>query len=48
MRFKIPDNLINKIKRWLFDHPWLKLISLILAIITWLYVQGEIQMLSWQ
>lgn len=26
----------------LFGHFWLKIISLILAILTWLYVNGEI------
>lgn len=27
---------------WFTYHPWLKLIALILAIMAWLYVQGEI------
>jgi len=29
-------------KFWPFRHFWLKIISLILAILTWLYVNGEI------
>jgi hypothetical protein len=31
-----------RIKHCLTYHAWLKLISLILAIITWFYVSGEI------
>jgi hypothetical protein len=27
---------------WVTDHPWLKLISLVLAIVVWLYAKGEI------
>jgi YbbR domain-containing protein len=27
---------------WLLRHLWLKIISLVLAILTWLYVNGEI------
>lgn len=30
------------ILHWFTNHPWLKLISLILAILIWLYVAGEI------
>ena len=39
---KEKDNLANKIGRGVIGHPWLKLIALILAILVWLYVQGEI------
>jgi len=39
---KEKDSLANKICRWVISHPWLKLIALILAILVWLYVQGEI------
>lgn len=28
--------------RWLTSHPWLKLASLIVAILIWFYVRGEI------
>ncbi|MFC1632137.1 hypothetical protein ACFL1I_07615 [Candidatus Omnitrophota bacterium] len=27
--------------KWITDNFWLKLISLILAIVTWFYVSGE-------
>lgn len=30
------------IMHWFTYHPWLKIIALILAVIVWLYVQGEI------
>lgn len=30
------------VKSWITNHPWLKIISLLIAIITWLYVRGEI------
>jgi hypothetical protein len=29
-------------QRWILAHPWLKLISLVLAVIVWLYVREEI------
>lgn len=35
-------NIYNKATRWFTNHPWLKLISLVLAVITWFYVSGEI------
>jgi hypothetical protein len=28
--------------RWITCHPWLKLISLLLAVLVWFYVKGEI------
>jgi len=31
-----------RILHWFTYHPWLKLISLILAIIVWFYVRDEI------
>jgi len=31
-----------RIMHWFTYHPWLKLISLVLAILVWLYVKGEI------
>ena len=31
-----------RIKHFFIYHPWLKIISLILAVIVWLYVMGEI------
>ena len=35
-------NIGWRIKHWLIAHPWLKLIALMLAIIIWFYVRGEI------
>jgi hypothetical protein len=35
-------NLLKSIKHWLTSHPWMKLIALIIAVMIWLYVQGEI------
>jgi len=32
---------MNKIASFLITHPWLKLISLLLAVIVWFYVKGE-------
>jgi len=34
--------LIYRLKHSFTSHPWLKIISLILAIMIWFYVQGEI------
>jgi hypothetical protein len=31
-----------RIKHWFTHHPWLKIISLFLAIVVWFYVRGEI------
>ncbi len=31
-----------RIVHWFIHHPWLKVIALILAILTWFYVRGEI------
>ncbi len=31
-----------RIKHWFTYHPWLKLIGLVLAIMTWFYVRAEI------
>lgn len=28
--------------RWLFNNLWLKFVSLVLALIVWLYVNGEL------
>ncbi|MDD5566558.1 MAG: hypothetical protein PHG31_06695 [Candidatus Omnitrophica bacterium] len=35
-------NLIPTITHFFMHHPWLKLIALILAVIVWIYVRGEI------
>ena len=31
------------IAHWFTYHPWLKLIALILAILVWFYIGGELQ-----
>jgi len=31
-----------RIKHWFTYHPWLKLIGLLLAIMVWFYVRGEL------
>lgn len=35
-------SLTYRILHFISDHPWLKLISLILAVGVWFYVRGEI------
>ena len=32
----------DRIIYWITSHPWLKLIALILAILVWFYVRGEL------
>ncbi len=34
--------LRSKIRYRLTSHPWLKLIALVLAVIVWFYIQGEL------
>ncbi|MGD9015102.1 MAG: hypothetical protein PVI33_03670 [Candidatus Omnitrophota bacterium] len=36
-------NLKEVIKHWFITHPWLKLIALILAILLWFYIGGELR-----
>jgi hypothetical protein len=36
-------NLRERIIHWFTYHPWLKLIALILAILVWFYVGGELE-----
>jgi branched-subunit amino acid transport protein len=36
-------DLTKRIIHWFTYHPWLKLTALILAILVWLYVGGELQ-----
>jgi len=38
---KVKVSLDCRIKHWFTYHPWLKLISLVLAILLWFYVSGE-------
>ena len=35
--------LVNKIFLWIVSYPWLKLISLVLAILLWFYAKGEVE-----
>lgn len=41
MMSKNKINIFYHIAHLITYHPWLKLISLILAIIVWFYVRGE-------
>lgn len=34
--------LSYRIKHWFTYHPWLKLVTFILAIMAWFYISGEI------
>ncbi|MCM8795328.1 MAG: diadenylate cyclase CdaA [Candidatus Omnitrophica bacterium] len=49
LKEKVPKKLDMGflIKHWVTHHPWLKLIALILAILVWFYVQGEIRRFSY-
>jgi len=31
------------VKSWFTNHPWLKLIALILAVLLWFYIAGELR-----
>ena len=35
-------NIVYRIGHWAREHPWLKLIALLLAFIVWLYVRSEV------
>jgi hypothetical protein len=39
---KTPVVVKKRVIYWFTRHPWLKLISLILAVIVWFYVNGKI------
>ncbi len=36
-----------RIAHWFIQHPWLKLIALILAVMVWFYVRGEIKQFNY-
>lgn len=38
----VKENLKSKITRWIFSHPWLKFIALVLAVMVWFYIKGEL------
>ena len=43
MQNKIRIEIIGRsVKHWFTTHPWLKLIALILAILLWFYITGEL------
>lgn len=42
MVLKKSIKLSQRLTIWLFSHPWLKLVALIVAILVWLYVNSEI------
>lgn len=39
---KKKDDFSDRFIHWFTRHPWLKLISLVLAVIVWFYVNGKI------
>jgi hypothetical protein len=39
---KKPESFRDRCIHWFTRHPWLKLISLVLAVIVWFYVNGKI------
>ncbi len=41
--FYIKDKIIH----WFICHPWLKVISLILAVVVWFYVKGELKQFNY-
>ena len=40
--FKEKISVYERMRHWFTYHPWLKTISLILAILVWFYVKCEI------
>ena len=47
LKVRIKEKLLReKLKHWALSHPWLKLIALVLALIAWLYIQGEVNRYS--
>ncbi|MDD5245851.1 MAG: hypothetical protein PHS09_00510 [Candidatus Omnitrophica bacterium] len=40
-------NFLGRIKHYVVYHPWLKVIALVLAVILWFYVKGEISRFSY-
>ena len=39
-------SLKHIVAHWFTYHPWLKIIALALAILTWFYVSGELDRLT--
>ncbi|MCG8430505.1 MAG: hypothetical protein MJA29_04985 [Candidatus Omnitrophica bacterium] len=44
---KAQKSLSYRLRHWLTDHPLLKLIALLLAIIVWFYASGEMVRLGY-
>ena len=40
-------SIVYRITHWFVHHPWLKLIALVLAVMVWFYVQGEIKQFNY-
>jgi len=36
-----------KEKNWFTNHPWLKIIAFLLAVIIWFYVKGELARINY-
>jgi hypothetical protein len=41
-------SLLFRIKHVFVYHPWLKVVSLVLAVIVWFYVKGKIAYITMQ
>ncbi|MDD5156046.1 MAG: hypothetical protein PHF11_06175 [Candidatus Omnitrophica bacterium] len=35
-------SITGRITHWVTNHPWLKLIALVLSVMVWFYVKGEL------
>ncbi|MFA4888669.1 MAG: hypothetical protein WC628_03725 [Candidatus Omnitrophota bacterium] len=35
-------SIVYRVSHWFTYHPWLKVISFVMAVIAWFYVKGEI------
>lgn len=35
-------SLLYRVNHWFTYHPWLKIISLVLAVVVWIFVNGEL------
>lgn len=40
-------NLRQRVIHWFTYHPWLKLVALVLAVMVWFYVGGELQQFNY-
>lgn len=44
---KEKTGIVYRIVHWFSHHPWIKLIALILAVMVWFYVRGEIEQFNY-